>query len=198
MHLDEGWDLYTALAGSASFFGYELYTGFGALYLRLEDLSGSLVRGIGLDVGFEHTSNDFGGGDAPWLDLSTSLGWDALVSDLDWLELSAVLEYYFADQPVYAYGQLEAMLGYGFTPIDRLEISCSVMGYRRVYDAPWTEGLSDRRDWLLRADVGLLYTGLFLEPLALELTGAYEQNWSNDPVQSYDGGSASIVLHWIF
>jgi hypothetical protein len=197
-HLGDGWDLYSSIGGGAAFFGYDFYSANGATYLRLENLDGSPVRAVELDVGYERTGDSFEGGDAPWVDIYATLGLDDIALEADWVEFTPLLEFNFSDEDVFAYGQLGATLEYGFPLADNLEIKTSLTSYRRVYDLAEDGPSPRRRDWFVLAQLDILYSGLFVDSLALEVTGSYEQNWSSYGNEEYKGGYASIVLHWIF
>jgi hypothetical protein len=197
-HISEGWDFYSSIGGGAAFFGYDFYSGVAATHLRLETLDGSPLRAVGLDVGYERSGDSFDGGDAPWIDFYTTFGRDELVVEADWIEFTPLLEFYFSDEDDFAYGQLGATLEYGFPLIDDLEVTTSFSSYRRVYDLAEDGPSPRRRDWFLITQVQILYSGLFVDSLALEVTGSYEQNWSNYGDEDYKSGYGSVVLHWIF
>jgi hypothetical protein len=198
LHLGESWDFYGSVGGGFSFFGYDFYSGFGATYLRLENLEGAFLRVVELDVGYERNGDSFDVGDAPWIDLYTTLGHDSLVLEADWIELTPLLSFYLSDEDDFAYGQLGATLEYGFPTVGNLEIRTSFMGYRRVYDLANDGAFPRQRDWFLLAQLDILYSGLFVESLAVEVTGSYERNWSNYGDQEWEGGSVSLIAHWRF
>ncbi|MBW1882223.1 MAG: hypothetical protein JRJ58_01750 [Deltaproteobacteria bacterium] len=198
LHLGESWDFYGSVGGGLSFFGYDFYSAIGATYLRLESLEGSFLRAVELDVGYERTGDSLGGDDAPWIDLYTTVGRDSLVLEADWIELTPLLSFYLSDDDDFAYGQIGATLEYGFSVAANLEVKASWTGYRRVYDLA-EDGPSPRqRDWFLLAQLDIRYSGLFIDSLAVEVTGSYERNWSNFGDEEYEGGSVAIVLHWKF
>jgi len=197
-HLGEGWDFYSSIGGTFAFFGYDFYSGIGATYLRLENLDGSPLRAVGLDVGYEKSGDSFDGGDAPWIDFYTTFGRDELVVEADWIEFTPLLEFYFSDADDFAYGQLGATLEYGFSLIDDLDVTTSISSHRRVYDLAEDGPSPRRRDWFLMTQAQILYSGLFMDSLALEVTGFYEQNWSNYGDEEYKGGYGAVILHWIF
>lgn len=197
-HIRDEWDLYTSIGGGFSFFGYDFYTGLAAVYLSMQSLAGAPLRSVNLDVGYENTGDAFGGGNAPWIDLYATLGWDGLLFDTDWVEFTPLAEYYHANPTVYRYGQLEGTLAYGFGLNESTQATAWLTGFRRVYYGDDEGRPTRRRDWFLLAQLGVLYSGLIRDSLSLELVGSYEQNWSTFDEESYQGGSIGLTLHWVF
>lgn len=195
--LGESWRLHTALGGSASFFGYQFYTGLGAAYFALERLD-STFRQVELDVGVEHFGEEFGGDNVPWVDLFVDLGWDSLLQEDDALDTRLFLEHYHADEGSFRYSQVALTLGHDAPLVGRLRGEASLTGWQRWYYGSEPEVSGNRNDTTLTATASFTYSGLFVEPLSVELRGLYERNWSNDDSQDYDGQSAVLYLHWRF
>ena len=195
--LGESWRLHTALGGWVSFFGYQFYTGLGAAYFTLERLD-STFRQVEIDVGVEHFGEEFGGDDVPWVDLFIDLAWDSLLLEDDVLDAQLSLEHYHADQGSFRYSQVALTLGHDTPLWGRLRGEASVTGWQRWYDGSDPEVAGKRRDTTLTAVASVTYWGLFVEPLAAELRGLYERNWSNDDFQDYDGQSVVLYVHWRF
>jgi hypothetical protein len=195
--LGEDWRLHTALGGWGSFFGYQFYTGLSAAYLTLERLD-SPFRAIEVDAGVEHFGKEFGGDNVPWVDLFVDFGWDGLRQEDDWMDGQLYLEHYHADEGRFRYSQVALTLGHNTGLIGPIQASVHLTGWQRFYYGSEPEVGSDRRDTTLTATASLLYPGLFVEPLVLELSGLYERNWSNDDSQDYDGQTVALLLHWRF
>ncbi|MBW2271845.1 MAG: hypothetical protein JRG96_01135 [Deltaproteobacteria bacterium] len=191
--------LHASLGGEVSFYGGSFFSGLAALYLSAESIEESWLSAYELAIGVERIDDTFlTGADAVWGSLWATFATHQLLAEVDHLDLTPGVSYYYADEERLRYAQAELTLRYGGPFHERLSGTLWLTGWRRWYVGSEVGVEGDRRDWFLDVGAGVTVWELLLSQLALELIYEYEQNWSNDSFEDNRGHSIGFLFHWGF